>query len=230
MKTPIRIFLPLIFLLLLLQPEAKAQDGWNFGLDGGLNLAWINSAPVTGEPLPGDFGTRLSYTAGLFAEYGFNRRFFFQVGLNLDQRGFSYKESSDNKSVDLTVRASYLEVPLLFRYAFLVKDNFALYGLAGPSFAYLTGGRIKGEKVYNGESHDVNDKITDAYNSTAFGMKIGLGFEIPFADDNGATFFDVRYNYGFTDNIRQAGYYENSNIDANSHVVSFVVGVKGYIE
>ena len=230
MKTPIRIFLPLIFLLLLLQPEAKAQNGWNFGLNGGLNMAWISTSSVTGDPLPGDFGTRLSYNAGLYAEYGFNQRFFFQVGLNLDQRGFSYKESSDNKSVDLTVRATYLEVPLLFRYAFLVKDNINLYGLAGPSFAYLTGGRIKGEKVYNGESSVVNDKITDAYNSTDLGIKIGLGVEIPFADDKGATFFDVRYNYGFTDNIRQAGYYESSNIDANSQVVSFVVGVKGYIE
>ena len=68
MKTQIKIFLPLIFLLLLLQPEAKAQDGWNFGLKGGLNMSWISTPEVSGDPLPGTFGTRTSYNVGLLAE------------------------------------------------------------------------------------------------------------------------------------------------------------------
>jgi len=216
--------------VLFIHSEVRAQSDWNFGLNGGLNLAWVSASVVTGDPLPGDFGKRLSYNVGLFAEYGFNERLYFQIGLNLDQRGFKYKESNPDKFVDITIKASYLEVPLLFRYAFIMDESFKIYILAGPSFAYLAGGRIKGEKTYKGVSYDINDKITDSYNSTDLGIKVGIGAEIPFADDMGATFFDVRYYYGFTDNIRQSGYYETSNVDANSQVLSFVVGVRGYLE
>ncbi len=230
MKTPIMIFLPLIFLLLLLQPEAKAQDGWNFGLKGGLNMSWISTPEVSGEPLSGTFGTRTSYNVGLFAEYGFNKHLYFQIPMNYDRRGFSYKESEGNNSTDITIRANYLEIPLLIRYAVPVSDKVDIYGLLGPSIAYLVGGRIVGEKTVNGVVGDVNNKITDSYTTTAIGIKAGLGIEIPFADDKGATFFDVRYNYGFGHDMKQGGYYESSTISANSHVVSFVVGVKGYIE
>lgn len=223
-------FLIIAICIIFLNSETRGQSGWNFGLNGGLNLSWISISSVTGEPLPGDFGTRLSYNVGLFAEYSFNDRLHFQVGFNLDQRGFTYKESSDNESVDITLKAPYLEFPLVFRYAFLVKENFSLYGLAGPSIAYLVGGRIKGERVYNGVSSDINNKVSDSYNKTDLGIKVGLGAEIPFADDRGATFFDVRYNYGLSDNIKQGGYYQNSSINAHSQVISFIVGVRGYIQ
>ncbi len=225
-----RTITAIIFLLFLSLPETKAQDGWNFGLSGGLNIAWISQPTVTGEPLDGTFGSRLTYNVGLFAEYGFNERFFMQMGLNFDQRGFTYKESDGNKSTDVTLKAHYLEVPFLFGYTFIEKEKFDLYGLLGPSFAYLTGGRIKGENVVNGVEGEIDQKITDTYNSTAFGIKIGLGFEVPFADKQGATFFDVRYNFGLGDNINQNGYYEDTSVKATSQVLSFVVGVRGYIE
>ena len=229
MKTLIKIII-ISTALLFINTESKSQSGWNFGLNGGLNLAWVNPTVLNGEPINGDFGKRLSYNAGIFAEYGFNNRLFFQIGFNIDQRGFKYKESSDNESVDVTIKAPYLEFPFLFRYAFIAKESFKIYGLAGPDIAFLIGGRIKGERTYNDETYDINNKVTDAYSTTDFGIKIGLGAEIPFADDKGATFFDVRYYYGFTDNIKQEGYYEYSNIDANSQVLSFVVGVRGFIE
>ncbi|MCK5078335.1 MAG: PorT family protein [Bacteroidales bacterium] len=230
MKNLIKYIIITCFFFSITALNLNAQEGWNFGLKGGLNMAWISAPDVIGDPLPGTFGTRTSFNAGLFAEYGFNEHLYFQVLLNLDQRGFSYNESEGNKSADITLRASFLEVPLLIRYAIPVSDKFDIYGLLGPSFAYLIGGRVVGEKMVNGVSGEVNNKITDNYNTTDFGIKAGLGIEIPFADDKGATFFDVRYNYGFGDNIKQGGYYENSNIDANSQVLSFVVGVKGYIE
>ncbi len=223
MKVIVKIIIITIGIILI-HSGARTQSDWNFGLNGGLNLAWVSTSAVTGDPLPGDFGKRLSYNIGLFAEYGFNERLYFQIGLNLDQRGFKYKESNPDKFVDITIKASYLEVPLLFRYAFIMEENFNIYVLGGPSFAYLAGGRIKDEKTGD------NKKVTDAYNSTDLGITVGLGAEFPFADDMGATFFDVRYYYGFTDNIRQAGYYESSNVDANSQVLSFVVGVRGYIK
>jgi len=230
MKTHIKILLPLLILIFIFQVETSAQKTWNFGLNGGFNLSWVKAEVVTGDPLPGDFGTRFSYTAGLFGEYGFNERMFFQIGFNIDQRGFSYKETSESSSVDVTVKAPYIEIPMLFRYAFINNENFAMYALAGPSFAFLVGGKIKGERTVNGEKYDINNKVSDSHNSTDIGLKVGLGAEIPFADNKGATFFGLRYNYGFTDHIRQAGYYETSNINANSNVVSFVVGVRGYIE
>ena len=216
--------------VLYLTSTSQAQQGWNFGLSGGVNLAWISQPKTSGEALPGDFGKRLSYNAGLFAEYGFNARLFLQLGLNIDQRGFSYKENDANSSTDLTVKAHYFELPFLFRYAFIVKENFHMYGMLGPSFGFLTGGRVKGTNTVNGEEGVIDNKITDSYSSSAFGIKAGLGFEIPFADDKGATFFDVRYNYGLGDNIKQGGYYEDTNIDAAGQVLSFVVGVRGYIE
>lgn len=230
MKSFTKYFLIIFLASFALHSSVKAQDGWNFGLSGGLNMAWISTPTTTGTPLPGSFGTRLTYNVGLFAEYGFNEHLFLQLGMNFDQRGFSYKESEGNNSTDLTVRAHYFEIPFLFRYAFITNEKFHMYGLAGPSFAFLTGGRIKGETVTNGTAGTIDFKITDTYNSTAFGLKVGLGFEVPFADDQGATFFDVRYNFGLGDNIKQGGYYQDTNIDGTSQVLSFVVGVRGYIE
>jgi hypothetical protein len=229
MKNLMKIIFLVVLTVFLIKPS-QSQQGWNFGLTGGLNLAWISQPTVTGTPVEGSFGKRLSFNAGLFAEYGFNRRLYLQMGLNFDQRGFTYKESDANSSTDLTVRAHYLEVPFLMRYAFIAKEKIDIYGLLGPSFGFLTGGRIVGTNTVNGVEGTIDNKISDTYNSTAFGIKIGLGFEIPIADDRGATFFDVRYNVGLGDNIKQGGYYEDTNIDATSQVLSFVVGVKGYIE
>ena len=167
---------------------------------------------------------------GLFGEYGFNDRMFFQIGFNIDQRGFTYQYTDNNSAADLTFKAPYLEVPLLFRYAFLRKETFSLYAMAGPSFGFLIGGKIKGTRTDNGYESDVDEKISNSYTSSDLGIKIALGTEIPFADEKGSIFFDVRYYYGFTDNIRQAGYYENTNLDANSQVLSFVIGLRGYVE
>jgi hypothetical protein len=230
MKNLIKPIIITCFFFIMTALCLHAQEGWNFGLKGGLNLAWISTPEVSGDPLPGTFGTRTSYNVGLFAEYGFNKHLYFQVLMNFDRRGFSYKDSEGNNSTDITIRANYLEIPLLLRYAIPVSDKFDIYGLLGPSIAYLISGRIVGENTVNGVVGDVDNKITDSYNSTSFGIKVGLGVEIPFAEDKGATFFDVRYNYGFGHDMKQGGYYEHSSINANSQVVSFVVGVKGYIE
>jgi hypothetical protein len=117
---------------------------------------------------------------------------------------------------------------MLFRYAFLNKEKFTIYAMAGPDIAFLIGGRIKGERVVNGVTAEINEKVSDAYTSSDFGIKAGLGAEFPVADDKGAIFFDMRYYYGFTDQIRNAGYYENSNLDANNQVISIVIGLRGY--
>lgn len=220
----------LFSLIIFLTHVSHAQEGWNFGLSGGLNMSWISQPKVTGEPLEGDFGSRLSYNVGLFAEYGFNLRSFLLTGINFDQRGFTYKEGDKTNGTDATLKASYLEVPLLFRYNFLENETFDIYLLGGGSFAFLTGGKVTGSNYVNGEEGTIDNKITDSYNSSAFGIKLGLGAEVPFADNKGATFFDVRYNIGLSDVINQGGYYENSDLDATPQVLSFVVGVKGYIE
>lgn len=226
-----KYFLVLMVIAFSFQTSVKAQEGWNFGLSGGVNMAWISAPKVTyGNPPPGTFGARLTYNVGLFAEYGFNDRLFLQVGFNFDQRGFTYEETEGNDTEDVTLRAHYFEVPFLMRYNFVAKENINVYGLLGPSFAFLTGGRVKGERVENGVKEDIDYKITDSYNSTTFGIKVGLGFEIPFADDQGATFFDVRYNFGIGDNIQQGGYYQDVQMDASSQVLSFVVGVRGYLQ
>jgi hypothetical protein len=217
-------------LFLFLNGSAMPQEGWNFGLSGGLNMSWISQPKVTGEPLQGDFGSRLSYNVGLFAEYGFNLRFFLLTGINYDQRGFTYKEGDKTNGTDASLKARYLEIPLLLRYNFLERETFDIYFLGGGSFAFLTGGKITGSNYENGVEGSIDNKITDSYNTRAFGIKLGLGAEIPFADNKGATFFDVRYNLGVGDVISQGGYYENSDIDATPQVLSFVVGVKGYIE
>jgi opacity protein-like surface antigen len=214
--------------LLMLYPNLEAQSRWNYGLNGGMNLSSIYAEVLSGEPLPGEFGTRISYNAGFFGEYGFNKRLFFQLGFNFDQRGFSYKETTANSSIDITAKAPYLDIPMLFRYVFMDKENYALYAMAGPDIAFLIGGRIKGERIVNGVSADINEKLTDSNSSSDFGIKAGLGAEFAFAEDKGAVFFDLRYYYGFTDQIRKAGYYENSNLDANTQVISIVVGLRGY--
>ena len=217
-------------LFLFLSGTAMSQEGWGFGLSGGLNMAWISQPEVTGQPLKGDFGSRLSYNVGLFAEYGFNLRLFLLTGINYDQRGFTYKEGDKTNGTNATLKARYMEIPLLLRYNFLEKETFDIYLLGGGSFAFLTGGKVTGSDYTNGEESSIDNKITDSYNSSSFGIKLGLGAEIPFADNKGATFFDLRYNVGLSDVISQGGYYENSDIDAIPQVLSFVVGVKGYIE
>lgn len=230
MKKAFKIIAGTFLIIVVSQGSLRSQSQWTYGLAGGLNLASMKITEVSGDPLQGDFGSRFSYNAGFFGEYGFNERMFFQLGFNIDQRGFTYKYSEQDNGADLTVKAPYFEVPLMFRYAFLNKDKFSLYAMAGPSFGFLIGGKIKGTRTDNGYVSDVDEKVSDTYTSSDLGIKVALGTEIPFADDQGAMFFDIRYYYGFTDNIRQAGYYKNTNLDANSQVLSFVIGVRGFVE
>jgi hypothetical protein len=92
------------------------------------------------------------------------------------------------ENTEVTLNLNYVEIPVLLRYEFTE---------GGGPFAYIgpyVGLNVKCNTVVDTVSVPCSDQNVDA--STDFGGTIGVGFR------KEAWGFDIRYDYGFTDAIK----------------------------
>jgi hypothetical protein len=152
----------------------------------GLNIANISGddADKLYDQSP---DSRTGFNGGLFLAYQFNSLFAIQPEAYYTMKGATF----NFEGVDITLKLDYIEIPVLFKVVIPSEGtNLKLSIFIGPSIAFNTGAKLKGE--YQGQSAEVDiDSIVTATDfSLVFGG--GLGFMIG-SNEIGV---DICYNLG----------------------------------
>jgi hypothetical protein len=182
-----------------------AQDPVS-GLSGkGIKLG-LNLANVTGDDAPDGTSMRLGFAGGGWITYSFSDLFAIQPELLYSMKGTKYDDVSGDQ---VTFKADYIEIPVLFRVQLAGGGNFKPNFYAGPAVSFLL----------SAKAGDVD--VKDDLKSTDFGLIGGAGADFHMGAGPGKVTFDVRYEVGLTstDNVDD-GY----DAKINNSAISFLVG------
>ena len=151
----------------------QAQSDVSLGLKAGATLSSYVGKQATG------YESLFGFHGGGFANIGFTNLFAFQPEILYSQKG------AKSSSSDLTIRLSYLDVPL----AFHVNAD-GLFFEAGPQVGFLLAAKNK--------TGNISVDTKSSYNTVDFGYLFGLGYQ-----RKSGLGIGLRYNGGFT-NIPKA--------------------------
>jgi hypothetical protein len=205
MKIKSSIFIALA-ITLLANINLSAQK--YIGLRLGGHIADAKSTGLTSLLTP-QMNRYNGWTVGATAELPISTDISFRPEINYTQKGFITPISTDIElfNLDLPIgiktktRLNYIETPLLFQYSPKGGDN-GWYIFAGPNIGYLANGQIR---PVASVLIDVNlPKISIPLSTVADRWEIagvaGIGIKVPAG--HGKIFVDARYQYGFTNVLR----------------------------
>lgn len=182
----------------------SAQEYWNFGVKGGLNIA-----NFTGDDFSSD-QSRTSFNVGLLAEIPLMDKFSLQPEVMYSGQGYDIKDIDQDNFLDtddnIEYQLDYINVPVLAKI-YLV-DGLSLQ--AGPSFNFVVNDEIDYKPLDDGGDID-NPGVLPEPKDFEIGGVAGLEYKF-----NNAFFVQARYNYGFTDTF--------DDLDVHNSVWQFGVG------
>ncbi|TXD52860.1 MULTISPECIES: porin family protein [unclassified Polaribacter] len=193
---------------LLSLSNVNAQDV-KFGAKTGLNFS-----NFTGDVE--DAKTKIGFNIGAFVEIGLSDKFTFQPELLFSTQGAKSEDSEGSDSFEQTIKANYLNVPLMLKYA--VSDKFALE--FGPQIGFLLSADAETTGNIEGESISVEVDVKDSFKSIDFGLNFGASFDIV---EN--VFIGARYNLGLS-NIIDSEDMDSDDEKAQNSVFSVSVGYR----
>lgn len=194
-----KVLLPILSLLLILTfSNINAQTHFAVGARAGLNIANLSFDP----DLPSGV-TKTSRTGFLFgglAEIGFTPMIAIQFEPMFVTGAGSELSATGGKS---TLKLSYFEFPILFKFKVPVSGPVMPYVFAGPNIGFVTSSKEVDEitGVPNGTSEtDLKDFVTSTNFALDFGA--GAGFAVtPLT----VIVLDVRYSLGLTNALNDKG-------------------------
>lgn len=186
-------------------PAGLAAQDVMLGVKGGINIADVDVEDD--EAFESD--TRTGLVGGLFAQLGLGDMFAIRPEGLYSQKGFSQEEAGQ----ELTLKADYIEVPVLFAARFS-QGSVRPVLFAGPVIGFEASCKI--EDATTEESIDCEDAEVET-ESTDFGATFGAGVEL---DAGGfVVLFDGRYTLGLSDiDAMDAS-------EAKNRVWSFMAGI-----
>lgn len=164
----------------------------------GQSFSWGVKAGVNFASVYGDVDNvklKIDFVGGVFGEFKTNN--WFGVSAELLYAGQGYKIANE----DIQVNTANFNIPIMAN--FHVSRVVSLGTGIQPGF--MLGAKAKG----NGETADMKDK----FNTFALAIPINVRFQLGFG-----LLFDVRYNLGVTNIVKNAG-------DANCYNDGFAVAV-----
>jgi opacity protein-like surface antigen len=172
----------------------------------------LNSSNVTGESEDSD--AKIGFNLGAFAEIILSDKFIFQPELLFSPQGASLEDSTDSEAYKQTIKANYLNIPLLIKYG--ITDKFALE--FGPQLGFLLSAKAKVEETFDGETISIEQDIKDSFKSIDFGLNFGASFDVA---EN--IMIGARYNLGLSD-ITDGE--DSEHFKVQNAVFSFSVGYR----
>jgi hypothetical protein len=171
--------LAMTILLLVASTPVRAQ-GVRFGLAGGINLSEINASGD--EFLNVAFGDKLEPTGGIFFVVPFADSLWLQPEALYSIKG----TEGELNGREGRIRLTYIEVPVLLRYAGPEDSTAKIHVFTGPYAAYLirATSRIRFRQI----TETVN--VEDAFERLDYGWTAGVGVGV------GGAQIDFRYSWG----------------------------------
>jgi hypothetical protein len=184
MKTKLILLTTALFLCSGLFTQTIAQSPISFGLKGGVNLANLNGDDTD------DFDARSGLNIGVVLEFGIPLSpIGIESGIYYSQKG----ASSEDQGATLTLKADYLEIPVLGKLSFGPPGPIKPHLLAGPYLGFLLNSKVVGEGGGTSVSVDVKEDTNDV----DFGFIAGIGLDV----NLGLTTLSLqaRYSIGLTE-------------------------------
>lgn len=166
-----------VFALVIFMCSAASAEGMMFGVKGGLNLANVMGEDTGGSEMKMLFG------GGIFMNYAFSEEMSLQPEVLFMMKGTGIEGLDDSG-----FKFSYIDIPVLFKYAMPTDSGFVPALFFGPYISMLMSAKA--------ELLGVEVDIKDETKSLDFGLVIGAGFD--YAMGEGAFTLDVRYALGLT--------------------------------
>ena len=195
----------LLFALFAISTSYIAQaQVQSLGPSVGFNYAWLSDVDNS-SPRP-------SYNIGITYNYSILE----SGGIGIEARYSEEGVKQDVGNATVISKINYVRLPLKFQYFFgELGDNFRPKLFAGPSFAFLVGGKTE---VRSGDVTTTVDS-KDLYRSFDAGLQGGVGFNYRLAERTWLN-FDVAYTHGLID---VAG--DKSSSTAKNRLVNVNLGV-----
>jgi opacity protein-like surface antigen len=193
----------LVFAALVAIPASvEAQTPIRYGVVAGLNLASAS----------GDVGdifdeSRTGFAVGGAVEFGMSPTWSIRPEVLYAQKGAKVSEGDD----EFRFNTSYIEVPVLAKYAFPMQGSVRPHLLVGPALAFNTGCELELEIGGDSESADCEDDGLEI-SSLDYGFMFGAGVDI------GQFNLGIRYDLGLNDIP------DTDDADGKNRVLSFVAG------
>jgi hypothetical protein len=149
------------------------------GIKGGVNFA-----DLKGDDAPDNTSMRTGFMGGVFAGTNVNEDFGFRVEVLWAQKG----AKADSANVEVTYKADYVDIPLLFVFNVSSSESMVFSLFAGPSLNF----NISAKTEVDGTDYDI-----DNIESFEFGGAIGAGIAKKMAGGK-AVGLDARYSLGAT--------------------------------
>ena len=146
-------------------------------------------AKVGGSDAPDNIKTRVGIAAGGFVTIGVSKNVAIEPEALFVQKGAKQEESG----VELNVKVSYVEVPVLLKLRFPGSGTVVPHVYAGPYVAFKAGCHFSASQGSTSASGSCEEQPLDTkLKSTDFGATFGGGVDV------GRAIIDVRYDLGFT--------------------------------
>ena len=144
---------------------AQKKGDVEFGFNVGYNNSTISNSDVSAD-------SAIGFNVGGSVDYYFSDRWSIKGKLIYDQKGWDngFIEDSDGFSYVTDFNVNYLTVPVMANWHFGSKRNWFLE--FGPYMGFLL----------NAEDVRFGTDVTDGFNSTDFGLALGIGVKIPLSD------------------------------------------------
>jgi|TARA_B110000503_G_C6899012_1_gene309914 opacity protein-like surface antigen len=178
-----------------------------FGTKVGLNVS-----NFTGDTE--GFDSKIGFNLGAYAEISLSDKLTFQPELLFSTQGASSEDSFENETFKLTIKANYLNIPLMMKYG--LTDKFALE--FGPQLGFLLSAKGKAEGTFDGQAISEEEDLKDFFKSIDFGLNFGASFDVA---EN--IMIGARYNLGLSNIMDE----EDSGDDkVQNAVFSLAVGYR----
>ena len=201
-------------------PSAAAQKGTQLtaGVMAGVNYGKASSDPKSTEFT---FEYKTGWLVGAFLGIKVNDMFSVEPQAFYSVKGSEFKGIGSASSLTASVKAGYLEVPLLGKLWFPTSNSqITPYVFAGPVFEYKLTCTADGAIVSGSGSQDC-DKTDINLKSTSFAATGGAGLE--FKAGAQVVRVDGRYTYGLT-NINKTSANDNTKVKLRTFAVTAGVG------
>ena len=153
---------------------ASAQS---IGVRGGVNVSTIKFTPP--EALGLDVSGEIGVTAGAFMGFLEASQLSFELGGQLSMRRVAF-------GPDISNTITYVEVPVMARYAFVGGEGMTIRALGGGSLGF----RVAASESVGGDSYSVKDSYKPFDFAVVFGAQ---------AEWKQRWLFEGRYLYGITE-------------------------------
>ncbi len=184
MRQLFQVALAMVVVVALAAMSANAQMPIRFGFKGGLSMTG-----VTGDDAD-DYETKSGLAVGLFTNISLSGGLSIQPELLYVQKGAKLSDESEGS---ITLKANYVEIPVLLKLGFGNNGPATPCLFVGPAFAFSAGSKTNAEGTLLGVPVSVD---IDNSNEESSDLGLVLGGGVDFSLGRAKLTMELRYTAG----------------------------------